>query len=173
MATTAEFAASYASMLDGELERISLDVSSLVSNAREALRREMERRELQTETISWDCPDPERCEYDTSVNWNALAIDRYRNGYSIANAVARFGATVKVIGIFLGGLISVGGLVAAHEWATGAFIFLLTGVCVAFAGYCIGVLVVSAGELLKALFDTAVNGSHFLDDDDRATVMFS
>jgi VIT1/CCC1 family predicted Fe2+/Mn2+ transporter len=160
-------------MSDDELKRLSLDVSSLVPNARDALRQEMEQRQIQTATIHWDSHVPDRFGGEFSSDRKALAMDRYRNGYSIARAVAQFGATIKFVAILLGCLIAVVGFVAGKESSAVVIICLLSGVCVAVAGYCVGVIVQAAGELLKALFDTAVNGSHFLDDDDRARVMFS
>ena len=47
------FAERYAAMPEVELERLSLDVESLVPDAREALRQEMERRSLAVESVEW------------------------------------------------------------------------------------------------------------------------
>jgi hypothetical protein len=53
MNTFDSFAEHYSSLPDDDLQRISLDVQSLVPQAREALRTEFERRHLQAETIDW------------------------------------------------------------------------------------------------------------------------
>jgi hypothetical protein len=47
------FAERYAAMPEVELERLSLDVESLVPEAREALRLELERRNIPAESIDW------------------------------------------------------------------------------------------------------------------------
>jgi hypothetical protein len=52
------FAERYAAMPEFELERLSLDVESLVPQAREALRQEMERRSLVVESIDWAAQQP-------------------------------------------------------------------------------------------------------------------
>jgi hypothetical protein len=48
---------------------------------------------------------------------------------------------------------------------------ILIGLLIGGFGYILGVLVQSAGQSMKAHFDTAVNTSHFLNDDQRAEVM--
>ena len=173
MAALNEFHARYASMSDDELERLWRDVSSLVPNAKEALQGEMERRQLPTEIGPIKMPGPEKSQCISAVNLKQLAMDRYENGYLIANGLARLGTVAKVFAISLGCIIVIDGFVSEHGGTPAAFTYLFFGVLAAVVGYCVGVLVQAAGELLKALFDTAVSGSHFLDDDDRARVMFS
>ena len=101
----------------------------------------------------------------------ALAMARYRDGYFLAGAIDRFGSVLKVVALIVGGLIALAGLIYAVAWAVVGIVLLLMGVLVGGLGYVLGVLVQAAGQLMKALFDVSVNGSHFLSDDQRAHVM--
>ena len=96
---------------------------------------------------------------------------RYRDGYFLAGAIDRFGSVLKVVALIVGGLIALAGLIYAVAWAVVGIVLLLMGVLVGGLGYVLGVLVQAAGQLMKALFDVSVNGSHFLSDDQRAHVM--
>lgn len=56
-----EFARNYAAMSVEDIERLALDIKSLVPEARAALRLEMQRRQLPTSTLDWTAqPEPHR-----------------------------------------------------------------------------------------------------------------
>lgn len=107
------------------------------------------------------------------------AMDRYRDGYLHARAIDGFGAAVKVIALLVGGLLVVVGMYACGGSSNsfggigeiGGIAIMLIGLLAGGMGYILGVLVQSAGQSMKAHFDSAVNTSHFLNDDQRAEVM--
>jgi hypothetical protein len=116
-----------------------------------------------------------------------MAMSRYRDGYLHARAVNGFGILIKTASWIIGGLLVFGGLVAVGSGQdagrvnpfvnTGqletiiGILGILVGLIVGILGNILGVLVQSAGQSMKAHFDCAVNGSHFLNDDQRAEVM--
>jgi hypothetical protein len=108
-----------------------------------------------------------------------MAHRRYKEGYIHARAIDGFGATVKVIALIIGGLLVFGGFIACANSASslggigeiGGVAIMLVGLLMGGFGYILGVLVQSAGQSMKAHFDCAVNGSHFLNDTERAKVM--
>lgn len=108
---------------------------------------------------------------------------RYQDAYLHANTVDGFGKIVKIVALIGGGLIALNGFLScagsAHSDSFGmagigilggGIVFVL-GVIIGFIGFAAGVLIQSAGQQLKAGLDCAVNGSHFLSDDDRAAAM--
>ena len=115
---------------------------------------------------------------DTQFNDSTAAIRRYQEDYRVADAVVTFGQTVKLGGIFVGGVIFVAGLVE----------FILnpmehTGFAVIFASlFACAVLLIlvshifamglrGEGQLLKAAIDSGVNSSPFLSNTQKARAM--
>jgi hypothetical protein len=109
----------------------------------------------------------------------AQAMARYRDGYLHARTIDGFGGVVKIVALVIGGLLAFGGFVSCSISSNsfGGFgevagiMIMLVGLLVGGIGYILGVLVQSAGQSMKAHFDCAVNGSHFLNDDQRAQAM--
>lgn len=168
-----EFAERYSSMSDEDLIHLTSDLQSLIPNARKALRQETEHRNLQVGTVDWAAyPDP-------PSGRAAQAMARYWDGYLHARTIDGFGGVVKIVALVIGGLLMFGGFVSCAISANsfGGFgeiagiMVMLAGLLVGGIGYILGVLVQSAGQSMKAHFDCAVNGSHFLSDDQRAQVM--
>jgi len=168
-----EFTERYSSMSDEDLIRLTSDLQSLVPSAREALRQEIERRHLQVEAIDWAA-------YPVPPSGRAAqAMARYWDGYLHARTIDGFGGVVKIVALVVGGLLVFGGFVSCASSANsfGGFgevagiMTMLAGLLVGGIGYILGVLVQSAGQSMKAHFDCAVNGSHFLNDDQRAQAM--
>jgi len=109
---------------------------------------------------------------------SAMSMSRYWEGYLHARALNGFGATIKAVSLSVGGLLALIGFFSCaksqnnmFDSPIGGFLMFLFGVFVGAFGYVLSVLVQAAGQLLKAHFDCAVNGSHFLNDDQRAKVM--
>lgn len=110
---------------------------------------------------------------------------RYKDGYRHAKGLDGAGSAIKALGVIVGILavligISIGGSAAssAREFGPGAgagiFVGLLVGVPGALTGailFVIGILVSSAGQIMKAQLDSAVNSSPFVSDIDRAEMM--
>jgi hypothetical protein len=109
----------------------------------------------------------------------AKAITRYKEGYLHARAIDTFGGIIKVVALILGGLLLFAGFVSYGASANSfgglgeirAIAFAVFGILIGGIGYIVGVLVQSVGQSMKAHFDCAVNGSHFLNNDQRAEVM--
>jgi hypothetical protein len=58
-----KYAKNFSSMPEDDLKRLSLDIKSLTPEAREALRLEMEHRNLSTDDLDWAAqPEPEKVE---------------------------------------------------------------------------------------------------------------
>jgi hypothetical protein len=104
-------------------------------------------------------------------------ITRYRDAYSVANNMERFGNAIKSIGIGLAILLFLliavftSSLRSSNSVGTilfsGVILALLTGVFF----FSIGTWISAQGQLLKATLDTAVNSSPFLTNDQKASVM--
>jgi hypothetical protein len=115
----------------------------------------------------------------TNKDRAALAMYRYRDGYLHARTIDGFGATIKAVALLIGFLLAFGGIIACAGSSNsfggigeiGGVLLVLGGLLIGGFGYILGVLVQSAGQSMKAHFDCAVNGSHFLNDDQRAEVM--
>ena len=106
-------------------------------------------------------------------------IRRYRDAYRVANTIITIGGAIKVIGFVLAILIAVvslvGGAAIRQQSGGAAFISILTGAIfggiVGLLFWLMGVVVSAQGQLLFACLDTAVNGSPFISDDEKAEVM--
>jgi hypothetical protein len=108
---------------------------------------------------------------------------RYKDAYRVARTTTGIGSTIKGTGAFLGLLIFVGALALAGAQRNvygvrGSDIQVISVIVAAFFGGTVwlvffiwGVLVSAQGQILKASLDGAVNGSPFLTNEQRATIM--
>lgn len=109
----------------------------------------------------------------------ASVVSRYRDAYRVANTIIGIGTAIKVAGAVLGiGIALVfmlGGAAVGRESGAAMFASVLTGgvlgAAVGLLFWLFGVLISSQGQVLLASLDTAVNGSPFITDDERATAM--
>ena len=109
---------------------------------------------------------------------STAAIKRYQDGYSAAEAVVTFGRTVKLGGIFAGGVVFVGGLVEfiLNPAEQGGFpvVFASMIACAVFLVLISQIVAMGLhgeGQLLKAALDSDVNSSPFLSNAQRALAM--
>jgi hypothetical protein len=98
-------------------------------------------------------------------------MKRYRDAYRVGRTIVRVGNVIKIIGVLLAGLIAVASLLAASRSALFLPGGLLMAVIIGLALWLAGVFVSCQGQMLLASLDLAVNTSHFLTDDQRASVM--
>lgn len=113
-------------------------------------------------------------------------LRRYVNAYQVARAIGAFGTIVKVLGIFAGMLLvalptaakfglRAAGVNGPADKGIGLEVLTVTALPVAgiiiTVAWIVGVLICARGELLKAALDSAVHGSPFLTDNERAEVM--
>ena len=97
---------------------------------------------------------------------------RYTDAYRVAIAVIAFGSAVKVIGAIIAAVLALASLAAFEDLGGGVALGGLLIAAVLLAGFwSFGVLVTAQGQLLFATLDTAVNGSPFLDQPQRARIM--
>ena len=102
----------------------------------------------------------------------AKVITRYRDGYAVAGTLCAEGAQMKRLGFFaiVGGLVSylyglwygpdrVGVAISLAAVGLGAFMVAL------------GVFVSALGQMVRAALDSAVHGSPFLSEADKAKAM--
>jgi hypothetical protein len=102
-------------------------------------------------------------------------VQRYRDAYGGGNTIVGIGATIKVIGIVLAGLILLmsllGGDAISDQVGGVGFASILTGgigaTIVGLLFWLAGVLVSAQGQILLATLDTAVNQSPFLTNEER------
>ena len=106
------------------------------------------------------------------------AIERYQDAYRAAEKAVAFGETVRLGGIFLGGVVFVIALVAfilspaAHSGFPVVSILLLPcTVLLVLAAHVLGMGLCVQGQLLKAALDSDVNSSPFLSNAQRAKAM--
>jgi hypothetical protein len=111
-------------------------------------------------------------------NDSTAVIRRYRDGYRAAETVITFGQTVKLGGIFAGGVVFVGGLVefisnpAEHQGFAVIFVSLIAcAVLLTLISQILGMGLRCQGHLLKAAVDAEVNSSPFLSNAQRARAM--
>lgn len=105
----------------------------------------------------------------------AVALDvipqletRYKDGYAAAKVIIGIGNLIKGIGAIAGVVIvfasfTLNGELVFAGVISGALVFLGLFVC--------GVVICAQGQLLLANLDCAVNGSPFLDNSQRASIM--
>jgi divalent metal cation (Fe/Co/Zn/Cd) transporter len=115
---------------------------------------------------------------DTQSNDSTAAIRRYQDGYRVADAVVTFGQSVKLGGIFVGGVIFVAGLVefisnqAEHHGFAAIFVSLIAfAVLLILISQILAMGLRGEGQLLKAALDSDVNSSPFLSNTQRARAM--
>lgn len=99
---------------------------------------------------------------------------RYRDAYTVATTVVGFGYTIKGLGILVGGVFALAGLVMSSNGGAGIFPAIAAFAFAIVSGlliYLCGVFVSAQGQVLRAMLDTAVNTSPFLDDGARASAM--
>jgi len=108
------------------------------------------------------------------------AVRRYQDAYTVAKTANAFGSFTKTIGLIGAGIIGVIGLMMMLFTATtlgaGAgfvmFLFALTfGAIVGAIFYILGIVLSALGQNLMATLDTAVNGSPFMSQEQKAQAM--
>ncbi len=116
--------------------------------------------------------------FDTQFSDSTAAIKRYQDGDRVADAVVSFGQTVKLGGIFVGGMIFVAGLVefilnpAEHTGFAVIFASLIAcAVLLILLSQILAMGLRGEGQLLKAALDSDVNTSPFLSNPQRARAM--
>jgi len=109
---------------------------------------------------------------------STAAIARYQDGYCAAEAAVTFGRTVTLGGIFLAGVVFVGGLVefilnpAEHDAFPVVFASVIAcSVLLILISQIVGMGFHGQGQLLKAALDSDVNSSPFLSNAQRALAM--
>jgi len=95
-------------------------------------------------------------------------VNRYSNAYLSARAIVGFGTAIKAVGIVLAVLLVLGTLLASAQYLLAAIPF---AVVIGAMFFFWGIFVSAQGEILKATLDTAVNGSPFLSNEQRARIM--
>lgn len=108
---------------------------------------------------------------------------RYKDAYRVARTTTGVGSTIRGVGALLGFLIFFGAFALAASQRNvygvrGGEIQLISLIVAAIFGGTVwlvffiwGVLVSAQGQILKASLDGAVNGSPFLTNEQRATIM--
>ncbi len=116
--------------------------------------------------------------FDTQFNDSTSAIRRYQDGYRVADAVFTFGQTVKLGGIFVGGVVFVAGLVEFilnpvehHGFAVIFASLIACAVLLILMSQILAMGLRGEGQLLKAALDSDVNTSPFLSNPQRARAM--
>ena len=116
--------------------------------------------------------------FDTQSNDSTAAIRRYQDGYRVADAGVTFGQTVKLGGIFVGGVVFVAGVVefilnpAEHHGFAVIFASLIAcAVLLILLSQILAMGLRGEGQLLKAALDSDVNTSPFLSNPQRARAM--
>ena len=100
-------------------------------------------------------------------------MERYDNAYRVAGTARALGTAAKVVGLIAAGIVFLGG-VAGSIGALGQAGFiggLVLASIIATMFWILGTLVAAIGENLKAVLDTAVYSSTFLNNAERAKIM--
>ena len=97
---------------------------------------------------------------------------RYKDAYVVGRTIVAFGGIIKTFGLVLGSIAAVVSLAQVKQSGealalAGLFLSLVAGGVI----YGIGILISAQGQILTATLDTAVNGSPFLSDAQRANAM--
>lgn len=108
-------------------------------------------------------------------------IHRYKDSYTVANTANTFGKLAKLAGFVVAGVIAFIGLlltfitVGSFRDSGVAFVVLLISLTVAavFGSifYVLGILLSAIGQNLMASLDSAVNGSPFMTNEQKAIAM--
>jgi hypothetical protein len=109
---------------------------------------------------------------------STAAIDRYQDAYRGAETALAFGEAVRLGGIFVGGVVFVGALVAfqLNPAERSGFPVVSVGliacaVLLVLISQILGMGLRVQGQLLKATLDSDVNSSPFLSNAQRAKIM--
>lgn len=94
---------------------------------------------------------------------------RYKDAYLQAKVVVGIGKLIKAVGLVLGILIALAGLGGGDSRLFVGGVLL--GAMVALFFYPWGILVSAQGQILRATLDSAVHGSPFLQEREKAKVM--
>jgi hypothetical protein len=92
---------------------------------------------------------------------------RYIDAYRVAGTMNAFGQSAKIAGFIFAAVIFIYVTESMRSLGT-AFI---AGAVIGGIFFVIGIIVSAQGQMLKAVVDTAVNSSPFLDDNQRAATM--
>jgi len=116
--------------------------------------------------------------FDPQFNDSAAAVGRYQKSYQLADVLVTFSYTVRYGGIFLGGVVLVGGIVefvlnlAEHHGFPVIFASLIAcAVMLALISQILSRGLQGEGQLLRAAVDSDVNSSPFLSNAQRARAM--
>jgi hypothetical protein len=112
---------------------------------------------------------------------------RYNDAYTLARFQTGLGTTIKLLALIIGGFVTLvcflytisqsvpqRGLFGPTTNEIGmafGFVGMVGGVLIAGIGWVYGSSISAQGQVLKAVLDTAVNTSPFLDNAGRATMM--
>jgi len=106
------------------------------------------------------------------------AIERYREAYHVARTTTAFAETVKLGGIFLGGVLVVAATIAyqlGRAWHSGfpvaSLALFACAIVVVLAAHVWEKVFQAQGRLLEMSVDSAVNSSPFLSNAQRAAAM--
>jgi hypothetical protein len=112
-------------------------------------------------------------------NESTRAIERYREAYHVARTTTDFAETVKLGGIFLGGVLVVASTIAyqlGRAWHSGfpvaSLVLLACAIIVVLATHAWEKVFQAQGRLLEMSVDSAVNSSPFLSNTQRAPAMY-
>lgn len=116
--------------------------------------------------------------FDTQSSDSTAAVGRYESGYRAAQALLTFSYTVRYGGIFLAGVVLVGGIVefilnaAEHRGFPVVFgLLLASAVMLTLISQILGRGLQGEGQLLWVAVDSDVNSSPFLSNAQRARAM--
>ena len=104
-------------------------------------------------------------------------LDRYKDAYLVARALDGYGTLVKVLGFVGAAMLFLYGVSWLNNGRLGdanfafGLVCIVAGLFIAALFYFAGVLVSAQGQILRATLDSAVNGSPFLRNEDRARIM--
>lgn len=98
---------------------------------------------------------------------------RYQNAYAVAKTIDGVGVVVKSIGAFVGVGVILASMIALSQGIPFPFALIgaVIGVIAGGIFFVFGIFISALGESIAASLDCAVNGSPFLSNDDRATIM--
>jgi hypothetical protein len=91
---------------------------------------------------------------------------RYIDAYRVAGTMNAFGQSIKIVGVIFAALIFY-----VTESMQSLATAVIAGAVIGGIFFVIGIMVSAQGQMLKAVVDTAVNSSPFLDDNQRAATM--
>jgi len=112
----------------------------------------------------------------TDESHTFAVLRRYKDSYLVARAIVTLGEAVKIIGIVVGIITSLGTIILGTQTQgpmSAAIIFsgILIAAIIGVLFYIVGILVTAQGQLLKATLDAAVHTSPFLRKQEMADIM--